>query len=46
MQSLEDVLTGIDADLILDESPEQKELEAALAKLDAEIAAGEENPED
>jgi hypothetical protein len=41
MQSLEEVLIGIDADTALDDSPEQKELEAALDKLDAEIAAGD-----
>lgn len=41
MQSLKEVLIGIDADEILDNSPEQKELEAALDKLDAEIAAGD-----
>lgn len=41
MQTLEDVLTAIDADEMLDNSPEQKELEAFLSALDAEIAAGE-----
>jgi hypothetical protein len=37
--SFEDVMTSIDADEAMDNSPEQKDLEAALAQLDAEIAA-------
>jgi hypothetical protein len=38
--SFEDVMLSIDADEAIDSSPEQKELEAALAELDADIAAG------
>ena len=38
--SLEEVLAQIDADTERDNSPEQKELEAALAELDKEIANG------
>lgn len=37
--SFEDLMISIDADEAIDDSPEQKELEAALAELDADIAA-------
>jgi hypothetical protein len=38
--SLEEILTAIDADIAVDNSPEQKELEAALKRLDRWIASG------
>jgi hypothetical protein len=44
--SFEEVMASIDADEAMDNSPEQKDLEAALAQLDAEIAAGRSEKKD